>query len=274
MIDYSSDKIAQSNWFPTYYSKHKNDYISVNGVHYRCEKLKCEEDCQKNNPNYWANNRIINDLIDNIDIDIACYGDSFTFGQMLPKEKSWPHLLSEILKIKTFNFGVPAGGIDVCFLNFKKSIEDFQIKKAIFLLPNIQRKLLRFKLGSNYFKFPIVAKIDWQYPDNIATSLGITPSLMNNKINNIKKLITDDLKMFNYNKKIIQKILKLSKQNHTEVFFSSWSEDTYKLLKEHNLINLLPMFDLNWFSERVANNMHPTYKHYLKWVTLIKNLIH
>ena len=275
MIDYSNDKIGRSSWFPTYYSKNKNDYISVNGVHYRCENIKCEESCQKNNPNYWSNNKIIDISISNsIDIDIACYGDSFTFGQMLPENKAWPQLLSTNLKIKTFNFGVPAGGIDVCYLNFKKSIEDMHIKKAIFLLPNLQRKILRFKIGSNYFRLPVFANLDWEHSNDVANYLGINPSLMIIKIKNIKKEIVDDLKIINYNKKIIQKIIKLSKLNNIKVFFSSWSKDTYKILKEKKSINLLPMFNLHWFPERTANNMHPTYKHYAKWVELIKNLVH
>lgn len=273
MIDYRNDKSAQSIWFPTYYSKNKNDYISVNGVHHRCENVKCNENCQKDNPNYWCNNKII-DVSANHHIDIACYGDSFTFGQMTSEDKTWPQLLSITCKIKTFNFGVPAAGIDVCYLNFKKSIEDFKIKKAIFLLPDFQRKLLRFKIGLNYFKLPIFAQLDWQYPENIGSSLGITHTLMNDKINNTKKKITDNSKMNNYNKKIIQKILKLSKSRNIEVFFSSYSKETYEVLKEIDFVKLLPMFNLYWFPERAANNMHPTYKHYTKWIELIKNLIH
>lgn len=34
------------------------------------------------------------------------------------------------------------------------------------------------------------------------------------------------------------------------------------------------MFDLDWFPERAANNMHLTYKHHRKWIELIQNLIH
>ena len=272
MIDYQVDKIAQSMWFPTYYSENKNDYVSVNGVHYRCEKFKCDKDCQKHNPKYWSNNKIT-DLSTERNIDICCYGDSFTFGPMLSEKQVWPNLLAENLKIKTFNFGVPGGGIDACYLNFKKSLEDFHIKKAIFLLPDFQRKLLRFNIGSNYFRFPIVARIDWNYPDPIAKSLNINESLMNVKINSIKKQIINVFKMNNYNRKIIKQILKLSKSRNIKVFFSSWSEDTYKILKEIGSVNLLPIFDLNWFPERVPDNMHPTYKHYSKWVELIKNIV-
>lgn len=42
--------------------------------------------------------------------------------------------------------------------------------------------------------------------------------------------------MNNYNKKIIQKILKLSKSRNIEVFFSSYSKETYEVLKEIDFV--------------------------------------
>ncbi len=37
---------------------------------------------------------------------LACFGDSITEGYMVPRSSAWPHLVGQILGIRTLNFGV------------------------------------------------------------------------------------------------------------------------------------------------------------------------
>ena len=48
---------------------------------------------------------------------VDVYGDSFTWGHT-KGEYSWPSVLSELLKCRVRNFGVPAYGTDQAYMKF------------------------------------------------------------------------------------------------------------------------------------------------------------
>lgn len=260
-----------NNWFPYYFSKDKNDYVSVNGVHTRCETLTCLDDCQKDNPDYWSN-KINNFYIPTPkNIEIAAYGCSFTYGGNMPQEKTWPHLLSLKKNNLIANFSVPAGGIDSIYINLKKSFLDYKIKKIIVLFPNFERKLLRFFINGYYFKYPVSIGTSWTFNDTFCKEY-ITTKQIKNKIETTKKSLLKDKNNF-YSKWLLKKIVKFCENNNINFYFSSWDKGVYEYLLKNYVKNCLPYFNMSWFKERSVSGHHPTELHYSKWVDLINSKI-
>ena len=148
--------------------KNPNDFIILNGVHGRCPTVKCSEDCQQSNIDYWKN-FTVEHVVDG-DIDIGCFGCSFTYGSHLKYEDTWPALLQKTLGMKTANFGVPGGGVDACLINLKNCFEKYKIKTAVILLPQFDRKLCSFEKEGNYFQMPVAPNTEWHYGDNVASN--------------------------------------------------------------------------------------------------------
>lgn len=263
--------MTTKKWFPYYFSKNKNDYVSVNGVHSRCRSVPCPEDCQKDNTNYW-NNDINNFYIPSSKkIEIGAYGCSFTYGVNIEQEKTWPYMLSLKKNTVVANFAVPGSGIDAIYLNIKKSFQDYKIKKIIVLFPNFERKLLRFFANEFYFKYPVSISSSWIFDNTFSTDFIKTKEIKN-KIENIKKKIIKDKNNL-YSKTVLSKIVKFCKNNNINFYFSSWNKDVYNYILKKYEKNCLPYFDINWFKDRSVIGSHPTELHYNKWIDLINSKI-
>ena len=65
------------------------------------------------------------------DQNIFCFGDSFTYGDEVEKEKSWPAQLENISGKKVFNGGVKAFGIDQAVLKFRQHSDQLENKVVI-----------------------------------------------------------------------------------------------------------------------------------------------
>jgi hypothetical protein len=55
---------------------------------------------------------------------VSVFGDSFTWGDEVAPERSYPNLLSGLLGCRVANYGVPAYGTDQAYLRFKHRIRD------------------------------------------------------------------------------------------------------------------------------------------------------
>jgi hypothetical protein len=76
---------------------------------------------------------------------IALVGDSFTFGEDVPYEDSWGHLLEKILgpEFEVLNFGVPGYGVDQAYLRYEKDVRRWKPKIVIlgFIAHDIERTM-------------------------------------------------------------------------------------------------------------------------------------
>ena len=266
--NYNFNRTQQKNWFPYSYSKNPNDFIILNGVHGRCPTVKCSEDCQQSNIDYWKN-FTVEHVVDG-DIDIGCFGCSFTYGSHLKYEDTWPALLQKTLGMKTANFGVPGGGVDACFINLKNCFEKYKIKTAVILLPQFDRKLCTFEKQGNYFQMPVAPNTEWHYGDNVASNFFDSAFILQ-QIKRTKKHIVEDID----NKHSIGKLKQLisfCKDNKIQLYLSSWCNEVYNHMKDLS-VNLLPFYDLHVVEQRAQDGEHPCVQHNQIWVDDIKSKI-
>ena len=70
---------------------------------------------------------------------IGTFGCSFTFGEAMPEEKTFTHILENKLQEPIFNFGIPGAGIQKIAKSFCTINNFYKLKKAIFVLPSLYR---------------------------------------------------------------------------------------------------------------------------------------
>lgn len=267
-VNYKLDKEKQKDWFPYSISKKKDDFIFVNGVHERCSPKPCDINCHEYNENYWKN-FTIDDMIKKT-IEIGCFGCSFTYGSLLPHDESWPDILENTIKISTGNFGVTNGGLDSCYINLINCYKKFRIKKAIVLIPFLDRRLLKFKKNDFYFQWPVNVNSEWSF-DNIISSNHFDGKFINNELSIFKNQLILDKKN-SYSLIVLDKIVKYCKINNIDLYLSAYELEIYKTIKE-KYSNILPFYDLNVTTKRASDNIHPCKIHNEDWVQKIKNFL-
>ena len=65
---------------------------------------------------------------------IGAFGDSFTHGDEVEYEQTWPYILEKELGEKVINFGVPGYGVDQAILRFERWSRRVRMKTAIVAL--------------------------------------------------------------------------------------------------------------------------------------------
>lgn len=268
-VNYKNTQGLQRKWFPYAYSEKKEDFIIQNGVHARCPSMPCEPDCNEQNPDYWKNFSI-EDQIDG-DIEIGCFGCSFTYGSFLQQNESWPGLLQKELGSHVGNFGVPGGGVDTCFINLKNAYTKFNISTAIVLVPHLNRRLNFFQVRHLYFQYPIGPHTEWNYADNIS-SVFFKKSYITKQIKDTKKEIVNDLEN-SYSLGYLKKITEFCKDKEINLFLSSYDLGLYRNFQKSNYCNVLSFYDINFVQERACDNIHPTEIHNKIWIDKIKKEI-
>ena len=267
-MDYRYDKENQKTWFPYYVSDKKIDYIFPTGVHFRCSDGRCKEDCQKENPNYWKN-------ILNLEIpkhfQIGCYGCSNTAGPNLRLDQTWPGHLSKMIGRSTANFGVPMGGLDSIFYNLRASFRDHEMRNAIILLPNFERRLLEIERNGLYLRHPVSIHTQWVFDSSVAKDL-INKSEIIFLIREIKKNIVNDIDN-TYSKKKLDDIISFCKENQISLQLSSWDKEVYTYVKKNYTSYTLPIFDLSWPFKMMLDMFHPGPDFHYYWAKSIKEQI-
>lgn len=201
--------------------------------------------------------------------DIAAFGCSFTFGSGLPDSMLWYKLLADELGKSGVNFGVPSASIESIVDIFLIASTHIKMKSAVFLFPPHTRMQIAMK-------HPVNDRIDYLNTDVSCVSVinkayGLDPEYLYRGI--------PEEEMYKSCKNKIYLLEHIAKERGIDIYVSSWSADTYKLLEGLELESaiLLP----EWSSpsmefadnDKARDNKHPGPKHHELWVDKIKSYI-
>jgi hypothetical protein len=81
------------------------------------------------------------DLSSTNKIKIACFGDSFTFGDGVESSGTYPRYLERMLDARVFNVGKGGSGIERVARTFSAFVKFVDIDVAVFTLPHMYREL-------------------------------------------------------------------------------------------------------------------------------------
>ena len=190
------------------------------------------------------------------DEEVFCVGDSFTLGQGVARNETWPSLLD----LNAFNFG--SGGLshDGCVKNVKHILQNSKhVKQIICLLPAATRKLFEFEFLGSYGSIPISLTSEYTLPEEFT-----------NEINDIKELIfkgsIDDHWIT-----ACTDMIDLCNKHKVECWLSTWDHDMYMHIPTEYRLPVFP--PLTTFTERASDKSHPHKKHYKLFVKNIKPYI-
>jgi len=83
--------------------------------------------------------------------NIVFIGCSLTFGTGLPKEQTWPYLVSKELGMREVNLGAPGGSLDTCFRLY--NAWQYEIKAPITVLMIPPGKRVEFDDYKRYIRY-------------------------------------------------------------------------------------------------------------------------
>ena len=101
---------------------------------------------------------------------IAAYGDSFTFGEDVANNETWPHYLSELTGDRVANFGVSGYGPDQALLRLVGHLESGQVPDIIVLgvlSENIARLVNVWRAAYTKGEPLNFKPILWKYNDDV-----------------------------------------------------------------------------------------------------------
>ena len=256
-------------FFSWYYSQEKESYMSWVGTHQRC-KVGCEID----HPYYWSMMPFSNHHNDAVlrqdNTAVGCFGCSNTFGQQLPVQDTWPHLLGIKLGVNCLNFGVSGAGIDSVFLNLKASAKDYRFKQVIINLPAFVRRIARLKHNGYWFRWPVVTGYQKEFgnllPSPIHGDLGIDKQKFKIHGESVMKKIVDDTDSI-YSKKILQRLVNFCKSTYDKFYITSWDSEVYEHLKQNYKEHTITRYDLQ--GPRTVDGVHPTFMQNKRFVDSI-----
>lgn len=196
------------------------------------------------------------DQISFTDHEVFCVGDSFTFGDGVARNETWPSLLNR----NAFNFG--SGGLshDGCVKNVKYILQNSKrVKQIICLLPSPTRKLFEFEFLGSRGSLPISLISDYTLPKEFTDEIDDIKEFI------LKGQIDDDWI------KACTDIIDLCITHKVECWLSTWDHDMYEHIPKKHRLPAFP--DLKTFKERASDNSHPHRKHYELFVKNIKPYI-
>ena len=199
--------------------------------------------------------------------DLAVFGCSFTFGLGLPNEMLWHNILAKELNLSCLNFGMCGSSIKSIIDVFLIVSKHIKIKKAIFLLPSIERS----QIAKTH---PLQDRVDY---------LTAMPNQQSHLCNSYS---IDTVKYFKYMpEEELQKDAKesiylsqyVAQHRGIDAYYASWDPNTTVLIKaiEFNNGVLLP----DWWTpvelsdDKARDKMHPGHGHNKYWADKIKPYI-
>lgn len=257
-ITFQNSVDEMKRFFSWYYSKEKDSYMSWVGTHQRCE-VGCEVD----HPYYWSMMPFSNHYNDAVlrqdNKAIGCFGCSNTFGQQLPVQETWPHLLGIKLGVNCINFGVSGAGIDSIFLNLKASSKDYQFKQVIINLPSFVRRIARVKHNGYWFRWPVVTGYQKEFANTLPSPIGDDLQIDDDVFKlhgkaTMKKIIEDKNSI--YSKKVLQRLVNFCKSTYDKFYITSWSGEVYEYLTQYYKDYTIPMYNLE--GPKTEDGVHPT----------------
>jgi hypothetical protein len=267
---YKDNIEEMKSYFHFYYSKKKFDYVAKNGVHHRCS-LPCDVDHKF----YWSNLPFAHNIVFKDDSScIGTFGCSYTFGDGLKEDETWPYLLEKEKKVKVLNFGTSGAGIDSIYMNIISSSYDYSFDKIIILLPNLSRKISRFFYNGNWFRWvvlPSTGPVGWDglLPFPVGEYLKIDNELFYKKGEKVLRSIVKD-KDQRYSKKLIKKIIKFCDKRYKKYILSTWSKETLDYLKKEYEDNTIIYYDS---AGPLDSNNHPGIMQNQRFVNLLTELL-
>ena len=250
-------------WFPMTCSKERSDIIYNNSILNCQSSYGCFGGFDCTHDPLWQTFEL-----DHGDHDIVALGCSFTAGTGIMKEKSWPSLLAGGGKRSVLNLGVPGAGCDSVLVNLKNILEKkINFNKIIILLPDMGRRLLRFKKNGLYFNFTLVPnmKFDDQPHFNIFFDKDEHQEII--KKAHRKMILANTTRR---DTRIVHRIVSCLEAAGVDFFISSWSDGVYEVLKScTNNKNLLPKFNEENDRSIGIDGVHPAEHIHEKWARSI-----
>lgn len=268
-------------WCPYFYSNKKDDFVFANSLldDYGSDVRTYIGDTASSIKKY--RNSPHHDYGTNKVYDVACFGCSVTYGSGLEIKNIWTNLLSE----NSLNLAVPALGVDGIFLNLKNSLKKFQFEKIIILLPNFERRVVRFKMPqvTGFCRIPVNSSgLDWHHSRIKHWAwemIGIQHDQLQlnewkkNYIKKCRELVLEELDEDNtYSKRVFDRLLSLLLKSNKKFYFSSWDEGVYNYLLKIPAIsnNILPFFKK---IDVAFDRTHPGPRSHAEWASLTKEKI-
>jgi len=196
------------------------------------------------------------------DCDIACFGCSFTSGEFVSKEETWPYLLGKKIDKVVLNYGIGGSNNQEIFANAIEYSKKYKCKNIILLLCHFCRLQL-FLPETNVL-------VNW----HINQKEKIKSKIIADQTKNMLLYSEDSVILSSQVKKIINFIETIEKNINGRVHIGCYIKEQYDLLSEIKEIRdrLLPIFYLYPEFSLAPDNHHPGPKHYEQWATEIKQI--
>ena len=199
------------------------------------------------------------DQINFTDEEIFCIGDSFTYGDGVARNETWPSMVNG----KIYNFGSNGLSHDGCLQNIKHILHNSgSVKQIICLLPGPTRKLFEFDFFGCLCTIPI-STVSQAYDKKL-------PKVYSQDINAIRDFIING----NINEDWIDTcnaIIGVCNEYNIDCWLSTWDREMYPHIPKSNRLPMFP--SLETFDERGDDGDHPHKKHYDLFVKNIKPYI-
>lgn len=157
---------------------------------------------------------------------IACFGDSFTFGDGVRSEHTYVNLLGELLGSRTYNVGKGGSCVERVTRTFSAFTRFVDIDVAVITLPHIHRE---FFIDEHGFAVDLIPNID----SNNYHFKYMKPFFSLHDNYQLTKLSL----LVNY-------ILEIAEHRNIKVLFTTWDMPTHDLLmktvREHTMEKIFP----------------------------------
>ena len=192
-----------------------------------------------------------------LETDLAAFGCSFTFGLGLPNYMLWHDMLAKKLNTQCVNFGQPACSIESIVDIFLIASKHVTIKKAIFLLPSINR----LQIAKKHPDCDLINYVNVMpdYSSGVNELFGVSSDKVYRAIpeEEIYKICKNQLYLLDY----------IAKERGIQVYISSWEEETYDFVKQLDVESIiLPRWEspsLEFANADLARDLkHPGPKHH------------
>jgi hypothetical protein len=161
--------------------------------------------------------------------NIATFGCSVTYGVGLPESDIYSKLVASTLNKNLFNFGAPGSGIGKMCRYFSSTSDWFNYDTALFVFPNLYR-----------VEHPAIDHI------NLTVGRNLLPGDETHSQLKTTFMYLDDEHFFVDLYRNLNHILSIAASKNIKVFFSSWSDLTYKHIVRYlgkDSDKLLPIFN-------------------------------
>lgn len=262
-------------WSPFYTSDKRNDFVYDNRLaclaegteHYQNLDQRLGEKVYLNLPHKTID--------ENKSFGLGCFGCSVTFGTALDYKEVWPSLLTQ----NHLNLSLPGLGIDGIYLNLLNGLKKFDWQTTVIVLPNWERKILRFHLPSGQVtRVPAALTSEWAHHQfkhwawktfNRQLTQSDRSRWKNIYQKNFQSMM--DGKVEKYSKKILTMIVDLCERHGKPLYLTSWDEDVYTELKSFiESKRILPFFET---IDEAVDRLHPGPDSHKKWADKARGLI-